>query len=124
MVIEFKKRNEKVEIERELEHLESSSGEVFYIKNGVLQKAENRDAYNKVIEDYIYQQELHNHLNSIFYIEDNKIRYGYLLKYENQILEHIAKLGNTQKQIEYVKAYHKAYSNFPYRNDTKGGKTE
>lgn len=104
-----------------LEHQVATSGEIFYLNNGMLLKAENETEYAKIVDDYIYQQEKRIHLNRYFFIEEKGMRYGYRLINEKDILSHISRIGSIFRQTELLKSYYALYNDFNFREDKKGG---
>jgi len=104
-----------------LEHQVATSGEIFYLNNGMLLKAENENEYAKIVDDYIYQQEKRIHLNRYFFIEEKGMRYGYRLINEKDILSHISRIGSIFRQTELLKSYYALYNDFNFREDKKGG---
>lgn len=104
-----------------LENQVAKSGEVLYLLNGNLLKAETETDYQVIVDDYIYQQEKRIHLNQYFFIEEKSMRYGYRLINEKDILSHISRIGSIFRQTELLKSYFGLYNSFNFRDDKKGG---
>lgn len=80
------------------------SGEVFYLMNGVLCSEESLEAYNSKMA------RLEAYKRARFVIEDDNVRYEYLLSDKSSIMARIQTLS-IAKQIYYIEKYMEATRN-------------
>jgi len=103
--IRIMKQKEREERAAVIQKMVAKSGEVFYIVDGALERAENEEQYQIELAKIQKQRTLDKAMNQMYFVEVDGINYGNAVKERKSIVGIIRKITDEPRMMAELKRY-------------------